>query len=333
MSEGQWSEDDFSMVILSKIDPERELPTDIFLKVDNRFIKFKNKGDCISIEKYDLFVSKGVSTIYVLNDEIMDFLSWINDIKQEEVETLVNEVGEENRGFFERAVGTKEKIYEVYFEEELNEEIVASLQSNVEEFVAEIKQNPITAQAIAVLAQKNRTIADHSVNVANLAVYLAMALGNNHQFVLENVYMGAIFHDYGKAKIPEHILNNESNNMFSAAIQGHPEASVRMLRKTKGVPEQVVQIILQHHEQFNGYGYPKGLVGDEIYDLAQIVSIANTFDNILVESKHLNSSDKFKKAIKVIEYDKGKSFNPKFYPRVTEALEIAFQTLKNKNAA
>ena len=135
-------------------------------------------------------------------------------VKRKPEEAFVSQAGEETRGFFKRAEGVREKVYDCFFEEELDVEIVEKLQENVSEFVEEINKNPITAQAIQLLADRNSTVADHSVNVANLSVYLAMALGHGHQFILENVYMGSIFHDYGKAKISEDLLTNKSKRFI-----------------------------------------------------------------------------------------------------------------------
>ncbi len=318
----------YSEVTLSVVDPEKPLPTDIYLKVNEKFIKFKSKGDPIGTDKFELFISKGVKNIFIISDEIMDFLAWLNSSKAEEEDSFAKEAGEESRGFFQRTQNFKEKIYEVYFEEELNEEIVEALQDNVSDFVENIKESPITAQAISLMLNKNQGVADHSVNVANLSVFLGMALGHGHQFVLENLYMGAIFHDYGKLKIDPKVLESDNSRLYSNAIQEHPLSGVKMLRKTQGIPVQVLTIIEQHHEQFNGHGYPKGMSGDDIYDLAQVVSMANVFDNTLTEGKQLPTRERNKRAIKVIEFDKGKLWNPKYIPRVIEALTLAFSIKK-----
>jgi putative nucleotidyltransferase with HDIG domain len=328
MENGEQGSESYSEVILSKVDPEKPLPTDIYLKVDKKFIKFKSKGDPIGTEKFELFISKGVKNVFILSDEIMDFLAWLNDSKEIDEDTFVRGAGEQSRGFFQRSQDFKEKIYEVFFEDDLNETIVEALQDNVSDFVENIKENPITAQAISLMLNKNQGVADHSVNVANLSVYLGMALGHGHQFVLENLYMGAIFHDYGKLKIDPKILENNNNRLYSQAVQDHPITGVKMLRKTQGIPAQVFSIIEQHHEQFNGHGFPNGRAGDDIYDLAQIVSIANVFDNTLTENKQLPVRERNKRAIKVIEIDKGKQWNPKYIPRVLEALTIAFSIKK-----
>lgn len=324
MSNTSFNDDDFSLVILSNVNPERELPTDIYIRVDAKYIKFKSKGDQIGTEKYDYFLSKGVKNIYIPAEDIMTFLSWINDDLSEEESDFVENAGEESRDFFKRGKDFKQKIYEVYFEEDLSPKVVNALQDSVADFVEDIKQNEMTSKAIAFLMSKNSSVADHSLNVANLSIFIGMVLGHGHQFVLENLYMGGLFHDYGKLKIDAKILENKENRMYSHAVQEHPVSGANMLSKTNGIPAQVLTIVEQHHEQFNGHGYPKSLQGDEIYELAQIVSMGNIFDNILVENRNFDRKERYKKAIKVLEYDNGKTWNPKYMDRVVEALNLAY---------
>ncbi len=329
MSNTSNNDDDFSLVILSSVNPERELPTDVYIYVDSKYIKFKSKGDQIGAEKYDYFLSKGMKNIYIPSDTIMDFLSWINDDLKEEESDFVKKAGEESRGFFKRGKDFKQKIYEVYFEEELSDKVVDALQDSVADFVEDIKQNSMTSKAIAFLMSKNSSVADHSMNVANLSIFIGMVLGHGHQFVLENLYMGGLFHDYGKLKIDPKILENKDNRMYSHAVQEHPVTGANMLSRTEGIPKQVLTIVEQHHEQFNGHGYPNSLQGDQIYELAQIVSMANTFDNILSENKNLAKAEKYKKAIRVLQYDSGKNWNPKYMDRVIDALNIAYLAEKS----
>ncbi|GAB4418143.1 MAG: hypothetical protein OHK0056_27410 [Bacteriovoracaceae bacterium] len=318
---------EFAEVLLSNINPEKELPADLYVHVDGKYIKFRQKGDQLTVERFDQFISKGVKNLFIDAGEIMSFLEWVNTNKENQIEELIEAAGEENRGFFVRDANVRASVYETFFEEDLTSEVVEKLQESVKGFVAEISNNPITAKAIAALADKNATIADHSVSVANLSVYLALVCGHGHQFVLENIYMGAIFHDYGKAKIPIKELENQGNRLYSQAIQDHPEKGAKMLQKTEGMPIQVINIVLQHHEQFNGHGYPKGLSGDQVYELAQIVSMANIFDNVLMENRKLPVQERVKRAIKVIEYDNGKNWNPKFFPRVVDALQKIVDTI------
>ena len=324
MSQSEENQDDYSLVVLSKVNPERELPTDIYLLLDGKFIKFKEKGDYISAKKYDYFISKGLTNLYIKNDELMDFLAWISETNQNEIESLIDATDESNRETFEKNEQVRERVYETFLGKEINEEVVDKLQSNVSEFIEHVREDSLTAEAIQALSLRDKNIVDHSVNVANLSVYLAMALGYGHQDVLENIYLGSIFHDYGKAKIPRNVLENKDTQKYQQSIVEHPEKSLKIIRKTKGIPEAVYQIIFQHHEQCNGEGYPMGLKGEEINEFAQIVSLANVFHNILEENRHLLYRDQYKMALTFVSKNIGRHWNPKYFPRAMEALNIAF---------
>ncbi len=319
------SEQSYSLVILAKVNPERELPTDIYLKIDQKYIRFREQGDVIGAEKFDDFMKKGLEGIYVLADEIMIFLDWITNIRDQEIDETLKESGDDTREIVTSMFDVKEKVYETFFESEFDETVVIKLQDQVNEFVGLVKEQPFSQQTIAALIARNSTLADHSVNVANISVYLAMVMGQGHQMVLENVYLGAILHDLGKAKAGITEIGSGDGRFMSQAMQGHPELSVKVIRKSKGVPDAVYRIILEHHEQFNGYGYPAGLYGDDIYEMAQIVSIANIFDNVLYENRHLPRNKAWELAIKKIELGKERFWHPKFFPRVVDALKMAKQ--------
>lgn len=181
---------------------------------------------------------------------------------------------------------------------------------------------------IGKLKTLNTSLADHSVNVANFAVYLAMVQGIGDQKTLELVYLGALMHDYGKAKVPPQVLENPSSIKYSQAIQDHPARGAGMMRKIDQIPETVARIVEQHHEQFNGKGYPAGMHGDKILDLAKIVCMANLYDNMLEQNKMKPQVERHRLAIKFIEYDKGKHFDPEFVERAIEGLKLAFGNYK-----
>ena len=249
---------DYSEVMLAKLNPEAALPADVFIFLNGKHVKFKNKGDTLSKEKYDLFISKNVNSLYVESEHVLEFLEWITDQQTQDIEEIVKSAGEENREVVEDSVKLKEVVYQVFSEEKITNENVTIIQSHVEDFVGKIKEDPITAQAIAAIMKRNDDIAAHSVNVANLAVFLGMAVGHGHTFVLENLYMGSIFHDYGKAKIPAEIFGNPDHDDYDMWIRNHPENSVKIIRKSEGIPDQVFKIMLQHHEYYDGAVILKG---------------------------------------------------------------------------
>ncbi|MEK6623431.1 MAG: HD domain-containing phosphohydrolase, partial [Bdellovibrionota bacterium] len=75
-----------------------------------------------------------------------------------------------------------------------------------------------------------------------------------------------------------------------------------------------------HHERQDGTGYPKGLKGNKIYDLTKIISIANIFDNQVMNSEG-DIKGRQMKAFRVLENDPGKMFDPKILGKCLRALE------------
>lgn len=314
----------FVPIPIAKLQPDLPLKTDIFLRVGGKFIKYKNQGDALSSEKYNFFIAKNLKEIFIELGQVDEFMNWLADLRQQSIDAQVSEVGEEYRSVVECTEDIREKVYETFAELELDSGLVDVLQDEVKKFIKEVQKTSIPTEVMARLAKHSDSLHDHAVNTANFAVFVAMLLGHGNHKTLEQVYMGALFHDYGKAKIPPDVLEDTSGRTYIQAIQDHPQKGAKMLAKIEALDKQVIKIVLQHHEQFNGAGYPKGLKGDEIHGLTKIVTIANVFDNTLVENKNKAKKEKYRTAIKVIEYDKGKIFDPAMMERVVEGLKLAY---------
>lgn len=315
--------DEFIGTPLSKIPCNSELAADIFVKIGEKFIKFKEKGDVIPEEKYNYFISMNVKELFVAKEQVALFEEAVLELKRAEIEAIVGEVGEDNRDIVTKQAELKQTVYEVFLDEQLSNETVEILKSQVQDFITIVKDKNPSADIFAKISSMNNTIAEHSMNVANLSILFGLATGQNHKLVLENLYMGALFHDYGKAKIPASVMEKPKSVAYTKAITDHPLVGVEMLKKNSEINMQVLSIVGEHHEQFGGVGFPKGMTGDAMYGLSKIVQIANVFDNVCMENRR-DKSKMYKTAIKVLEYDKGKQFDPELLPRILDAVKLGY---------
>ena len=213
------SEDLYIPVPLKMIQPDEELISDVYLKINDKYIKYKEAGDEISSEKFDFFIAKDLQEIFVLKENEESVNNWVDTKKAESINQLVDDVGEEHRELVEKREEIREIVYETFADQDLDSSSVELLQHQAKEFVEMSSSGKVNKAIIAKLNNFNPSIADHSVNTANLAVYVAMCCGFGNQYDLENVYMGALLHDYGKAKIPPNILENKGNAVYSQAVQ------------------------------------------------------------------------------------------------------------------
>jgi putative nucleotidyltransferase with HDIG domain len=316
--------DDYKPVDLARVCPDKELGADVYLLIDSKFLKFKSKGDPIPAEKYGFFVSKSLSQVYVRNDEYESFNSWLNQAKEELLKKFASEIGEENLPVAQAQVQLQADIIETFLGQELNSYNVEKLQTSVKKFVEEFSQNHLVTEFMAKLIKFNGTFAEHSTNVANIAIYVALLNGICDKDEIELLYQAAIFHDYGKLKIPSSRLENTNSPTYILAINDHPIKGAEYLKKLSGINQGMIRLVEEHHEQFNGAGYPNKKSSDDLHVMSSYLSMANVYDNEFQKAKAPNDIERHRKAIKVIEYDRGKFFNPNYVQRAVEGLKLAF---------
>ena len=122
----------------------------------------------------------------------------------------------------------------------------------------------------------------HSLNVAMYAGTFGLLYGMEYERV-KKLIAAALLHDIGKTKVPEDILNKPgrlSEEEF-AEIKKHPQYGYNMLKDMVSISPLVRVPILEHHENYDGSGYPRGLVDKETHIFSKIIHICDIYDAML----------------------------------------------------
>jgi len=129
----------------------------------------------------------------------------------------------------------------------------------------------------------------HSVNVAILAGILGMTKGYNRQ-QMEELGVGALLFDVGMTQIPAEIWNKQGSLSVAekAIMHTHTEKGFDLLRGKFDISLLSAHCALQHHERYDGQGYPRGIKEKDIHEYAQIVAIADVFDALTSTRPHRN---------------------------------------------
>jgi len=131
----------------------------------------------------------------------------------------------------------------------------------------------------AAVDAKDKHTASHSLETAALSEALAAAMGLTAKQV-ERVHLAAHLHDIGKIGVPEAILGKPGplTPEEFAAIKKHPEIGARILGPCFASGQwSVLEMVLRHHERFDGSGYPGGLRGLDIPMGARIIAVADSY--------------------------------------------------------
>jgi HD-GYP domain-containing protein (c-di-GMP phosphodiesterase class II) len=153
-----------------------------------------------------------------------------------------------------------------------------------------------TAQYMLTITSHDYYTYTHSVNVGVLAVSLAKALFQNSRVHdLHELGAGFFLHDLGKVYVDINIINKPGKLTDSEMNQmkKHPSHGYKIMRDTGQLTDECGKIILQHHERYDGTGYPQGLIGKEIHIYGRICSIADVFDALTTERPYRKKLDPF----------------------------------------
>lgn len=162
----------------------------------------------------------------------------------------------------------------------------------------------------------------HCVNVAVLTLAFARHLNYPLQ-LLEELGLAALFHDLGKARIPDAIINKPaklSEEEFEV-IKKHPDTGVDLLNSSGAMSEQALRGVAEHHEKYNGRGYPKGLVAQDISIFGSVICLADVYDALTSERVYKKGIQP-NKAMATIYSMRGQDFFPNLVTRFVRFLGI-----------
>jgi len=162
---------------------------------------------------------------------------------------------------------------------------------------------------IKKLFLNNHTEFLHSLRVASISYKIGKAIGLTKER-LEKLELAALLHDVGKTLVPLEILNKETKLELEEyeIIKSHTQKGYDILNKYS-TDEEFLLSVLEHHERWDGKGYPKNKTGEEISLFARIIAIADTYDAIISDRPYRKRRSK-KEAILEIEENVGKQFDP-----------------------
>lgn len=143
--------------------------------------------------------------------------------------------------------------------------------------ISEMAVQTITTIANTIDAKDEYT-EGHSNRVAQYSRLLAKKLGKSDEEA-DEIYNIALLHDIGKIGVPDSILNKPgklTDEEFKM-IKQHPSIGGKILKDVKSFPNLEVGA-RYHHERFDGRGYPEGLAGEDIPEIARIICVADSFD-------------------------------------------------------
>nr|MBP3597838.1 response regulator [Eubacterium sp.] len=185
--------------------------------------------------------------------------------------------------------------------------------------IEEMNQNIIRA-LVRTIDAKDRYTNGHSLRVAEYSREIAKRM-NKSESEQETIYYTGLLHDVGKIRVPGAVINKPGKltDEEYEQIKVHPVTSYHIL---KGIydDKQIALGAKFHHERYDGKGYPNGLKGDNIPEIARIIAVADTYDAMA-------SNRSYRKALpqdivrSELEKGKGTQFDPEMADIMIEIID------------
>lgn len=159
--------------------------------------------------------------------------------------------------------------------------------------------------------KRSKETGSHVKRVANFSYLLALKYGLSH-YDAEKIKLASPLHDVGKIAIPDHILNKPGKHDPEEweIMRQHAEIGYQILQKSQNeILQQGAVIAHEHHERWDGKGYPRGLSGEEIDIAGRITALADVFD-ALASERCYKQAWPMPKVLQYLADEKGKQFDP-----------------------
>jgi putative nucleotidyltransferase with HDIG domain len=301
---------------LDEIIVGQPLPVDLYIYINFRFITYRIAGDVIDRATFDRFELRKMKTLFIREEDQKAFREWSERSFKEIEDIGPGPTMSEN--LREAREDAHRKTLDIFMSPHPDKVIEQTLGAS-KKLVDEVMKYPYAVQSLAQLQTYSKGTVDHSVNVSVLSVYLAMQMGYTHSLILQHVGMGALLHDLGKTQVQ--IDDGDRPEVIEEKMKVHPELGLKLLESQQKVPNEVKMIVAQHHENFDGTGYPKKLRGNQIYDLTRIVAVANVFDELVADG-HGTLAERQRAAVKQLDEVHYRRFDPQKLDKILKILKL-----------
>jgi HD-GYP domain-containing protein (c-di-GMP phosphodiesterase class II)/GAF domain-containing protein len=173
---------------------------------------------------------------------------------------------------------------------------------------------------VSEIEQKDKYANGHARQIAEYSLAIAKQMGLSDD-TIRTIQLSALVHDLGKLGTASHILQKPDEQLSDPELITVMNHTVDGAKLVESFPDlaNLAPIVLAHHEEFDGNGYPKGLKGEDIPQAARIIFVANAYHGMTSEMRY-GKGISTEKAQEQLKQGKGKQFDPAIVDAFIECL-------------
>jgi len=269
----------FFKVRVTTLIPGKPLTFDLLLRLGQQHIIYLRAGDHLTQEKISALSQKDSGDHFLVRE--LDRPMYKNYVHEQMLSKDLS-VFQKATVLRDSSMTLMEELYE-------NPDISTALEHSrpmIREFIQFMQAEPEAMANLISLSGHDFYTYNHSLDVAVYSLGLAEAVGFR-KLELEEMGLGALFHDVGKRQVSLDILTKKGplSDPEWSQMQKHPQFGLALLNDQK-VSDAVKAACFEHHESFLGNGYPQQLTAPEIHPFGRIVAITDTYDAMTTQRSY-----------------------------------------------
>lgn len=300
------------------------VPVDLFVKIgDDKFILVAKKDTKTSREQLETYESKAVHYIWVKKTDYSTLVKsnltiagivvqhHSLDTKQK-THVLTNAAGQVFRQLDE--VGISLEAY-------------GQSKQIVEATIHLAEHHKDLSELFTALGETSDHLLKHSMAVCAVSTLIAQTMKWDSRATIEKIALGALLHDIGKKALPPDLLNKPKVKMTAeetVLYESHTFKGMQMLLGLGIVPDDVIAIVYEHHENALGMGYPRKLRNLKMHPLARIVALANEFVDLTIANPNCPHPKKPREALLTIETTMGQPYAKDVFKALTHVVTKSY---------
>jgi putative nucleotidyltransferase with HDIG domain len=296
------------------------VPVDLFVKIgDDKFILVAKKDSKTSREQLETYETKAVFYIWVKKHEYATLVKANLTIagiivRHESLDT------KQKTHVLTNAAG---QVFRQLDEMGISMEAYTQAKQIVDATICLAESHKDLAELFAALAEVSDHLLKHSMAVCAVSTLIAQTMKWDSRATIEKVALGALLHDIGKKALPSELLTKPKAKMTheeTLQYESHTFKGMQMLLGLGVVPDDVIAIVYEHHENALGMGFPRKLRNLKMHPLARIVALANEFVDLTMGNPNLMNPKSPREALLTIETTMGQPFAKEVFKALTHVV-------------
>ena len=301
------------------------VPVDVFVKLaDDKFVLIAKKGTKTQKDQLTSYEEKDVEYLWI---EKNDYYKLSNQTIQ--LAGMVLNKRDLDTGRKTQVVtAAAQTMFRHLDHMGLDEMAYAQAKQVADVTVQLVERHNRLSLLMESLNQCSDELLRHSMAVSAISTLIGQAHQWQSRATMEKLALGGLLHDIGKKTLPEELLTKALAHMSYEEVQlyeTHPYKGMEMITGLGTVPDDVVAMVYQHHENAIGQGYPQHLRDMKIHPFARVVALADAFVGLTVANPNCPEPKTAHEAIDYIELVMGQPFNKEAFRCLKRIVETEKQ--------